>query len=175
MSTEHLLPFVRHKGRPLAEVPSSYLLWALTECKLSSGLRLALGNELRRRNVQAPPQPPPPRIPDCPRCGNTLYECQWQADRTGQKRIRVECRGCHGFITFAPLVSPFVEEADQKASQTPILDVLTRLDALGAELQSDGQSVWLDAAGEGRVPPALLALIRQCSHELAGMLGKRGT
>jgi uncharacterized protein (DUF3820 family) len=30
------MPFGRYKGKPLAEVPASYLLWLARECKLSS-------------------------------------------------------------------------------------------------------------------------------------------
>jgi hypothetical protein len=71
------------------------------------------------------------------------------------------------------MVSPFVEEADRNASQTPILDALTKLDALGVDLKSDGKSVWLFPEDEKRVPPHAHSLIRQCSHQLAGMLGKR--
>jgi uncharacterized protein (DUF3820 family) len=29
--TTHILPFGKHKGRPLTEVPTSYLAWALRE------------------------------------------------------------------------------------------------------------------------------------------------
>jgi uncharacterized protein (DUF3820 family) len=41
----HTLPFGRHKGKPLAEVPVDYLLWALRECKLSSGLFAAVAGD----------------------------------------------------------------------------------------------------------------------------------
>jgi hypothetical protein len=40
---EHRLPFGKHAGKPVAEVPADYLLRALHECKLSIGLRLAIG------------------------------------------------------------------------------------------------------------------------------------
>jgi hypothetical protein len=43
------LPFGKHKGRPLGDVPGDYLRWMLRECKLSSGLRAAVGAELATR------------------------------------------------------------------------------------------------------------------------------
>jgi hypothetical protein len=49
------LPFGKHKGRPLAEVPASYLSWLLAEVKLSSGLRCAVAAELTRRGPYSPP------------------------------------------------------------------------------------------------------------------------
>lgn len=54
-----------------------------------------------------------------------------------------------------------------------VLDVLTRLAELGAELHSDGQMVWVKATDWRRVPPDLHALIRQCSHEPARTIGRR--
>jgi hypothetical protein len=42
------LPFGKHRGAPLADVPTSYLQWLLREAKLCSGLRLAVADELRR-------------------------------------------------------------------------------------------------------------------------------
>jgi hypothetical protein len=43
------LPFGRHKGEPLGQVPSHYLAWFLRECKPSTGLRAAVAAELTRR------------------------------------------------------------------------------------------------------------------------------
>jgi hypothetical protein len=165
------LPFGQHKGQPLEQVPSGYLLY-LARGKLSSGLRLAIGDELRRRNVEAPAAPGLPKIPNCSRCGNTLNDCRWQEDRAGRKSIRVECRWCHMFLAFAPLIRPFTEEADRNASSAPVLDVLTRLEALGVGVQSDGKSCWLRWEDEARVPPEVRSVLRQCSHRLAALLGK---
>jgi hypothetical protein len=59
------------------------------------------------------------------------------------------------------------------ASQTPILDALVRLEEVGVELVSDGRQVRY--AGEGwrvmRDHPDLDAVVRQCGHQLARMLG----
>jgi uncharacterized protein (DUF3820 family) len=39
LQTDHALtlPFGRHKGKPLGDVPGDYLRWMLKECRLSSG------------------------------------------------------------------------------------------------------------------------------------------
>jgi hypothetical protein len=166
------LPFGKHQGQPLAEVPTSYLCY-LARGKLSSGLRAAVAEELSRRGIAPPPRPEPTNIPSCSRCKNTLYDCRWQEDRAGRKSIRAECRYCHMFLAFAPLVPPFTEEADKNASAAPVLDALTRLEALGVEVQSDGKSCWLRWEDEARVPPQLRSVLRQCSHQLAGLLGRR--
>jgi uncharacterized protein (DUF3820 family) len=170
--TEHRLPFGKHAGQALDTVPSDYLAWCVRTCKLSSGLRLALANKLTRRGLAVPPLPPPPPIPPCWRCGAAAgHQFSWQEDRRGQRRIRIECKRCHRFVTFAPLTSPYVEVADAAASTTPILDVLTQLDDLDVELQSDGSRAWVAAEDWRRVPPDLHALVRQCSHQLARMIG----
>src|SRR5579872_2123855 len=85
------LPFGRHKGLPLAEVPASYLLWCLRECKLSSGLRAAVAGELARRGVEAPAPPEPRPVPPCRYCGGARFVCRWQEDRRGGRRLRAEC------------------------------------------------------------------------------------
>jgi uncharacterized protein (DUF3820 family) len=36
------LPFGKHAGCPLPDVPTDYLQWVIRECKLSSGLRGAV-------------------------------------------------------------------------------------------------------------------------------------
>jgi hypothetical protein len=63
------MPFGRHKGTPLADVPESYLGWPLPGCKLSSGLRAAVAAELERRGVR-PPAAAVKAEPDC--CGAKL-------------------------------------------------------------------------------------------------------
>ncbi len=107
------LPFGKHAGKPLAEVPTDYLQWAIRECKLSSGLRAAVTAELTRRGASTPA--PPPHVPNCARCGNTLSNFIWQQDATGGRRIRVECRYCRGFIMWAPFLPEFIAQADRHA------------------------------------------------------------
>ena len=41
----HTLPFGKHKGVPLPDVPLSYLQWLLREVKLSYGLRAAVADQ----------------------------------------------------------------------------------------------------------------------------------
>jgi hypothetical protein len=72
-----------------------------------------------------------------------------------------------------PLVEPWISCANDNASPAPILDVLTRLEDLGVELQSDGRKVWVGGQDYHKVPEELHVLIRQCSNLLARMLGKK--
>src|SRR5262245_46020848 len=99
--------FGRWKGRDLAEVDTGYLQWALRTVKLSTGVRLAVAAELRRRDRSVPEQPPPapPRCPDCKSASEPRY-C-WQEDSTGRRRIRTECAACQRWLGFAPEVEPF--------------------------------------------------------------------
>jgi hypothetical protein len=163
------LPFGKHKGVPLTLVPTGYLSWALSATKLSGGLRLAVGNELRRRNVDVPA--PAVRIPVCERCDNILHECRWQENAAGQRVIRAECRSCHGFLAFVPTIEPYIGLANENASATPILDVLTKLDDLGIEVKSDGRRAWIPWPDNQQCPPAVMALIRQCNNQLARLIG----
>lgn len=43
------MPFGRHKGRPLSEIPSEYLSWLLRECDLRPWLHDAVEAELQDR------------------------------------------------------------------------------------------------------------------------------
>src|SRR5687768_9545486 len=62
------LPFGRHKGVPLADVPAGYLTWLLGN-KLSPSLYDAVAGEVRRRGLEPPPRPAPAPPPPCHRCG----------------------------------------------------------------------------------------------------------
>jgi hypothetical protein len=164
------MPFGKYKGLSLAMVPGSYLAWVLREVKLSSGLRAAVADELARRGVPAPAPPRPLRA--CPLHPGDKPICLWSEDTLGRRLIRCECPTCHRATDYAPLVSPYTDEADRNASPTPVLDVLMKLDEIDVELCSDGRTAWIDNADQQRVPPALHAIIRQCRHQLARMLGK---
>jgi hypothetical protein len=72
---------------------------------------------------------------------------------------------------FLPLREPYLSEVDRAATATPVLDALVRLEALGVELESDGRSVRFAGDDWRRVPPDLAAIVRQCSHRLAVLLG----
>jgi hypothetical protein len=55
--TETTLPFGKHKGKALGEVPGGYLAWLASACKLSAGLRDAVAAELCARGLPVPPTP----------------------------------------------------------------------------------------------------------------------
>src|SRR5262249_42066256 len=121
------LPFGRHRGVPLPDVPSSYLSWALRECKLSGRLRGALVAELQRRGVTPPPPPPPRTLPSCRRCPGVAPLLHWLQDSLGRRRIKASCGRCHRSLGFMPAVSPYTDMAFVNSSPTPVLDALTRL------------------------------------------------
>src|SRR5262249_10989822 len=132
------IPFGKHKGRPLEDVPTDYLEWLRRSVKLSSGLRLAVAGALRTPGGDVPaeaPTPPPAR-PRCRPEGKVSYS--WLQKRDGQRAIRRECRSCGAWLGFAPLQEPYVSIADAMASSTPVLDTLTRAEDLGVRLTSDG-------------------------------------
>jgi len=168
---EHTLPFGKHQGKRLPEVPTGYLLWLQSVCKLSSGLRCAVAAELAARGltVPAPPLPAPPA--PCFRCGSGEFRHTWQEDFRGLRRIRRTCRRCGNFAGWGPQAGPYLAEADAALSKTPVLDTLIRLDDLGLELLSDGRVAWVSPPQAGRVPDDLLDLLRSCQHRLAGMVG----
>jgi hypothetical protein len=165
-----ILPFGKHKGQPLADVPGDYLRWALLTVKLSSGLRTAVADELTRRGVPVP-DPPPPRVPPCPRCAAGDFVVRSQEDRLGRRQLRAECARCRKWLTYLPATPTYRAAADRASSPTAALDVLTRLDDLGIDLESDGGSVWVPWPAYRRVPADLQALIRQCSYQLAKLNG----
>jgi hypothetical protein len=145
----------------------------LRTCKLSSGLRVAVRTELLSRPAgprDLPPEPasPPPK---CDRCHSRDIALSWQQLANGAKRIRAECRHCHGFIKFMPETPENVAAADAAASPTALLDVLTRLEEAGVNLDSDGRRVWVRWEDGQRLPSDLRTLIHQCSHSLAKLLG----
>ena len=166
---DHRLPFGRHKDLPLSDVPSDYLDWLMRSCKLSSGLRLAIGNELRRRNLT--------RLRSH-RQGADLSMRIGQVPR-GLDRGPTRPEAHPSDLLLWPLslllavgrTVAFVR--NENLSPTAILDVLTRLEDLGIDLQCDGRKAWVSAEDYRKVPADLHVVIRQCSNTLARMIGKR--
>jgi hypothetical protein len=129
------MPFGKHRGRSLTEVPDGYLAWLLRECKLSSALRAAVADEVRRRGMEPPAPPPPAPPPACWRCGASgEVRYGWQEQRGGRRAIRRSCTRCGGCIGFAPLVPEYTRLADAAASPTACRDVLARAADLDVRL-----------------------------------------
>src|SRR5262245_6467037 len=61
-----LMPFGKHRGKPLKAVATDYLNWMLEECRLLPALRVAVRAELRRRaELIGPIADGLPRAPSC--------------------------------------------------------------------------------------------------------------
>jgi uncharacterized protein (DUF3820 family) len=168
------LPVGKWRGRPLVEIDTSYLTWVFREWQLSSGLRIAVADELRRRGLAVPeqPVPPPPRCPDCAGGGKPRYG--WQEDSAGRRRIRVECGACQKWLGFAPEVEPYISMADEAVSPTAALDVLTTCLELGIELRSDGQVAdFATADDRRRAPQPLREKLLQCRFRLGHLMGRQ--
>src|SRR5262245_9367476 len=101
---EHYLPFGKHRGQPPRDVPADYLGWLLRNCKLSSGLRNAIADELAGRGVAAPaiPAPTPKPPPHCRRCGGRELLVTWHEIRGGRRTIRGDCCACGRLVAFLP-------------------------------------------------------------------------
>jgi hypothetical protein len=165
------LPFGKHRNTPLADVPTGYLQWLLREAKLSSGLRSAVADELRRRNIRPPAATVPPP-PACSRCGPGPAVCySWAEDRRGRKYIRRQCSACGRWLGHAPLAEPYRMLADRAATLTPILDVLVRCEDAGVRLRNDGAAIDFASTEDYRkAPDDLRRAVRQVRHTLATML-----
>jgi uncharacterized protein (DUF3820 family) len=171
MTANHQLFFGKYKGKTLEQVPSSYLSWLAENCKLSSGLRLAVAAELRTRGVAVAEQPAPAE-PTCPRCGpRTALTYSWHEDSLGRRRIKRTCR-CGCSLAFAPHISPFVELANAAVSPTAVLDVLTLADELGVVLEGDGKAVRIKS-GWQHATPTFRQRLDQCRNQLAKLLGEK--
>ena len=95
------MPFGKHVGKPLEDVPSSYLAWLLRTCDLDDDLRRAVRNEMfvrehgRRPPQQADDQDTPRRYPppaNLPEIVNRWYREQamlHHPDRGGRHEVMV--------------------------------------------------------------------------------------
>jgi hypothetical protein len=164
------MPFGKHKGVALVDVPTPYLSWLTGgDVKLSAAHRTAVRGELARRGVALPDEAPP-RPRQCLRCGGTEMRLSWhQCGGKGKVRqIRAECQRCRRFTGFAAQTPANVAEADANAAPAALLDVLTMAEALGVELTSDGQYVRMEPWD--KVTPDLRTLVKMSQHALLAML-----
>lgn len=106
-----VLPFGKHAGTPLPDVPSDYLTWLLS-IKLSAGLRASVATELQARGEPVPELAPKP-APSCPRHRAAGLRYQWRTRRDGQPQIARRCSACNKHLGFAPQVEPYTTLADE--------------------------------------------------------------
>jgi hypothetical protein len=170
------LPFGRFKGAALTAVDSGYLRWLVRETKLSSGLQAAVVAELARRGEQAPPGPPPKPEPRCPQHPAAPLRHRWTEFRDGRKQIRRTCSACGHWMGFSPLVEPYLSLANEAASPTALLDVLTQAGELGVHLKVvNGAAEFASTDDWKRATPELRDRLRECRKLLGGMLWVRDT
>jgi hypothetical protein len=97
-----VLPFGKHKGRPLPEVPSDYLSWLL-RTRLTARLRAAVRTELLSRPDRQDLPPEPPSVdPFCKNCGSVDLTVSWQPMAGGRRAIRADCQGCGRYVGYLP-------------------------------------------------------------------------
>jgi hypothetical protein len=170
------IPFGRHKGKPLWDVPTGYLAWLVREVRLSTGLRAAVRAALASRPDAPrglPPDLPPRPLPACRHCGSggppVVY---WhQQGGAGGRVIRADCHRCRRFLTFLPQTPENVAEADAAQPEAGLLDTLVRAQAEGVEIvKRGGRGGWLTLLPYGRASADLQELVRQNQHLLLRML-----
>jgi hypothetical protein len=105
------LPFGVHRHKPLQEVPTSYLRWAIATVKLSTGLFSAVADELQKRGETPPTQPRKPE-PNRPRCGWRLLAYRWATMAGGRRFIHRRCQRCGTTCGQAPQVEPYLSRAN---------------------------------------------------------------
>jgi hypothetical protein len=164
-ATETRLWFGKHRGQPLSSIPSSYLLWALSEVKLTPGIERKVRSELASR-PDAPPLPPakPAAEPSCSKCGRFDLQLYWYQQRDGRKQIKAICP-THGLLAAAlPHTPANVQRADAAQPQAGLLDALVLADELGVELVVVGGAI--DIQPWQRATVELRRLVKQSQHQL---------
>src|SRR4051794_18160809 len=106
MTAPPSLPFGRHRGVPLPDVPDDYLAWVCRTFDAADPSRAAAAVELARRGLSVPETWPPARRPvpgECPRChlcpGLVIF---WAERRDGRRQLRRECSQCGTWLGTAP-------------------------------------------------------------------------
>jgi hypothetical protein len=167
------LPFGKHKGTPLAEVPTGYLNWLIGQGKLSTGIRQGVADELRRRGLEPPPPPPPAPPPECQKCGQASVRCGWLQQRDGRRAIRRSCAGCGGSLGTAPLTEENIRLADAAKSSSRPLALLAEADQRGMRLVSDGTVASVHRDDWRKADADFRDRLRQHRHSLGRLLGVR--
>ena len=113
------MPWGKHRGVPVNEIDSGYLLWVVeTATSTSSGLREDVLAELaRRRRAQAPPPPPYRRRP-CPdpALAAEIVTTGW---RTLAKKHHPDIGGSTGVMRYQSGYGGLVEDAGAAMSVLP--------------------------------------------------------
>ena len=87
------MPFGKHKGRLMSDVPDSYLAWFLAQPNLKNSLRRFLTKEVdRRRSGKAPEESAAITVNDIP-----MDECNWCNEPMPAAEAR-ECVSCEGLF-----------------------------------------------------------------------------
>src|SRR5262249_45944453 len=122
--------FGQHKGRPIDQIPTGYLLWAYRTVRLSGRLRAAIRRELEGRGggARLPPEPEKP-LPVCDRCDDEWTELSWHELGDGRRQIRATCRFCYKFVGFVPQTPRNVALANENKPKAGLLDALTTAEA----------------------------------------------
>jgi hypothetical protein len=170
--TAWVMPFGRHQGQPLDEIPDGYLAWLLQR-KLSSGFRRTVADELRRRGYEPPPPPPSAPPPECLRCGSVGICHTWLRARNGARMIRRSCAGCGGSFGFAPPVPEFIQQANAARRQDSPLAVLALADQRNIRLVSDGLAASIRPDDRHKADPNFWERVRAARHSLGKLLGVR--
>jgi hypothetical protein len=153
------MPYGKYRDVPVCDVPQDYLAWFLANCKVSSGLRAAMREELVRRGTDPatlPPKPAEKPQPQCRRCGGTELRLSWQPlSNTSNRMIRGDCRRCDVFVSYVAQTDANVSEAN----------VMSRSSSDSKPQAYDGAVLWgCTHCGTYQRAPQAPARCPQCRH-----------
>lgn len=161
------IPFGKHKGQPLAAVPTSYLTWLVHSAKLSTGLAAAVREELERRGL-TPPTPVPGRPHFCRNHPEAPVRAYWFTQRDGRRTIRGECSVCGQWVGTLPQTPEYVALADAGSDRAALLTFLMRLEEEGITATREGGRITYSPSG--RMTRELWRMEKQCKQLLLSML-----
>jgi hypothetical protein len=176
MTTTHVLPFGKHKGVPLCQVPTSYLQWLAGTVRLSSGLSAAVRAELEWRNVPAPAPRPAGRSRAAARRtrrDTRRSRAHWLCQRDGRKAIRGECAVCGRWVGTLPDTPENRALADAGTDRTALLTLLMSCEDLGITVRRVNGNLVFDPPG--KMTPVLWRLERQCRGTLRSCLSEEAS